>query len=56
MAVGNFVGTVETLVLELRFKAKMKRAKNRQDRPRIIEINKGVIVFLETRMLTPSLL
>ncbi|XP_062224368.1 uncharacterized protein LOC133922863 [Phragmites australis] len=33
MAVGNFVNTVETLILKLRFKAKMKRAKNRQDRP-----------------------
>ncbi|CAN6227106.1 unnamed protein product [Urochloa humidicola] len=33
MAVGNFVNTVETLVLKLRFKAKMKRAKGRQDRP-----------------------
>lgn len=33
MAVGNFVNTMETLVLKLRFKAKMKRAKNRQDRP-----------------------
>ncbi|CAL4890542.1 unnamed protein product [Urochloa decumbens] len=33
MAVGNFVNTVETLVLKLRFKAKMKRAKSRQDRP-----------------------
>ncbi|KAK3155800.1 hypothetical protein QOZ80_2AG0098820 [Eleusine coracana subsp. coracana] len=33
MAVGNFVNTVETLVLKLRFKSKMKRAKSRQDRP-----------------------
>ncbi|KAJ1277475.1 hypothetical protein BS78_04G006600 [Paspalum vaginatum] len=33
MAVGNFVNTVETLVLKLRFKAKMKRAKSKQDRP-----------------------
>ncbi|GJN18767.1 hypothetical protein PR202_gb05965 [Eleusine coracana subsp. coracana] len=33
MAVGNFVNTVETLVLKLRFKAKMKRTKSRQDRP-----------------------
>ncbi|TVU33709.1 hypothetical protein EJB05_25542 [Eragrostis curvula] len=33
MAVGNFVNTVETLVLKLRFKAKMKRAKGKQDRP-----------------------
>ncbi|EES04336.1 hypothetical protein BDA96_04G005500 [Sorghum bicolor] len=33
MAVGNFVNTMETLLLKLRFKAKMKRAKNRQDRP-----------------------
>ncbi|KAG2647946.1 transmembrane protein 120 homolog [Panicum virgatum] len=33
MAVGNFVNTVETLILKLRFKAKMKRAKSRQDRP-----------------------
>ncbi|KAL6629694.1 hypothetical protein ACP70R_029459 [Stipagrostis hirtigluma subsp. patula] len=33
MAVGNFVNTVETLILKLRFKAKMKRAKNRQERP-----------------------
>ncbi|XP_006648213.2 transmembrane protein 120 homolog [Oryza brachyantha] len=31
MAVGNFVNTVETLMLKLRFKAKMKRAKSRQD-------------------------
>ncbi|XP_066317590.1 uncharacterized protein [Miscanthus floridulus] len=34
MAVGNFVNTMETLLLKLRFKAKMKRAKNRQDRQR----------------------
>lgn len=33
MAVGNFVHTMETLVLKLRFKAKMKKAKSRQDRP-----------------------
>jgi len=33
MAVGNFVNTVETLILKLRFKAKMKKAKGRQDRP-----------------------
>ncbi|XP_062217921.1 uncharacterized protein LOC133918192 [Phragmites australis] len=33
MAVGNFLNTVETLILKLRFKAKMKRVKNRQDRP-----------------------
>ncbi|KAL6848490.1 hypothetical protein ACP4OV_021784 [Aristida adscensionis] len=32
MAVGNFVNTVETLILKLRFKAKMKKAKSRQDR------------------------
>ncbi|KAL5200147.1 hypothetical protein ABZP36_021350 [Zizania latifolia] len=31
MAVGNFVNTMETLMLKLRFKAKMKRAKSRQD-------------------------
>jgi uncharacterized membrane protein YecN with MAPEG domain len=31
MAVGNFVNTVETLVLKLRFKAKMKRTKHRQE-------------------------
>ncbi|XP_020177346.1 uncharacterized protein [Aegilops tauschii subsp. strangulata] len=31
MAVGNFVNTVETLALKLRFKAKMKRTRHRQD-------------------------
>ncbi|PUZ64635.1 hypothetical protein GQ55_3G158000 [Panicum hallii var. hallii] len=33
MAVGNFVNTMETLILKLMFKVKMKRAKSRQDRP-----------------------
>ncbi|RLM97966.1 uncharacterized protein C2845_PM06G04800 [Panicum miliaceum] len=33
MAVGNFVNATETLILKLRFKAKMKRAKSRQDHP-----------------------